>query len=68
MLLKNLSTESGLVNGSRGTVVGFERSYQRSSHYPWLPVVKFQVMIGNDKHDEIVTLNEESWDIRQGET
>ena len=61
MLLKNLSTESGLVNGSRGTVIDFERSDGRSTHYPWLPIVKFQVLIGTDRSEHIVTLKDYSY-------
>ncbi len=67
MLLKNLNTEIGLVNGARGTVIGFEKSNGRSAYYPYLPVVKFQTILGNQRNEEIVTLIHETWDVKLGD-
>ena len=67
MLLKNLSTSRGLVNGARGTIIGFEKSNGRSEYYPFLPVVKFRVVVGNQQADEVVVLPHDTWDIKQGE-
>lgn len=67
MLLKNLSTSRGLVNGARGTVIGFEPSNGRSEYYPFLPRVKFCVVLGQEKLEEVVTLPHEAWEIKQGD-
>lgn len=67
MLLKNLDSESGLVNGTRGTVIGFERNPDRASNYRTLPVVKFQMILGGVKSECTQTIKEESWDIKQGD-
>ena len=63
MLLKNLDTARGLVNGSRGVVIGFEKSQKRSNIYSLLPVVKFNVSVGDRRGVEVRTLVEERWDI-----
>ncbi len=67
MLLKNLETEAGLVNGTRGTVIGFEKSNGKSNYFPMLPVVKFQIIIAGERTEETVTLNEHTWDVKLGD-
>jgi len=64
ILLKNLDPENGLVNGSRGIIVDFQRHPKASKDLPKefrtlkLPVVQFETIgkakteIGNDSHDE----------------
>lgn len=67
MLLKNLDTENGLVNGARGMVIGFEKSLGKSNYYPYLPIVKFQTIVGGVKKEEIATIKDDTWDIKQGD-
>jgi ATP-dependent DNA helicase PIF1 len=67
MLLKNLSTETGLVNGARGTVIGFERANARTDFCLWLPVVLFSVIFGDSRHEERVTVMPDIWDIKLGD-
>ena len=67
MLLKNLSTARGLVNGARGTVVGFEKSANRTANTAFIPVVRFQVYLGSTASEETISVDQESWDIKQGE-
>ncbi len=67
MLLKNISTEQGLVNGARGTVIGFEKSSGRTTLYPVLPVVKFSTLVGGERQDTTLSLTPESWEIKLGE-
>lgn len=67
MLLKNISTSVGLVNGTRGVVVGFDKSNGRSSRFPYIPIVKFYVSVGSKKGEEVVHITEDTWDIRKGE-
>jgi len=79
MLLKNLSTVDGLVNGSRGRVVRFElnpafeeeRYAKVVEGYPdnlrYFPVVEFCTYLGStvEKIEHVVTT--ESWDVTQGQ-
>ena len=67
MLLKNISTARGLVNGARGTVVGFEKSNNRTANAPFIPLVRFQLYVGARMTEETISLDQETWDIRQGE-
>lgn len=67
MLLKNISTARGLVNGARGTVVGFEKSLNRTANTAFIPLVKFQIYLGSKMTEETVSLDQETWDIRQGD-
>lgn len=66
MLVKNLSTGEGLINGARGTVLGFEPSNGRSGYFPRLPVVKFEVIVGSERREIIHVLKHELWEIKQG--
>ncbi len=68
MLLKNISTQQGLVNGARGTVVGFEESRGRSKLFEMLPVVKFDVVVGSAPVQEVtVGIVEDTWDTKVGD-
>jgi ribosomal protein S12 len=67
MLLKNLDSDIGLINGARGTVIGFEKVVDRSSRYPMLPVVKFHIVMGGEESYETKTLKEESWEVKMGD-
>ena len=66
MLLKNVSTSRGLVNGARGVVVGFEESARRSEHYAMLPIVKFECVLGSQKVVEEICVVEDTWEINSG--
>lgn len=68
MLLKNLDTERGLVNGARGTVVDFERSNSRTSFCSLLPVVNFTIIMGSTRSEERMVLMPETWEVKLGET
>ena len=79
MLLKNLSTDEGLVNGSRGRVVRFESNLdfveERYSvvpeHFPgnlrMFPVVEFFVVFGSTTEKVEKLVRPESWDVTQGQ-
>lgn len=75
MLLKNVATSRGLVNGARGTVVGFVMNDGPDAVriYPVLPVVKFVTAMGSDDGDggdggtQTLHVAPESWDIKNGD-
>jgi hypothetical protein len=68
MLLKNLDTARGLVNGARGTVIGFEAGKNRSAYFAVLPVVKFNVVLGSAPVEEVVVgVVDDKWDTKLGE-
>jgi hypothetical protein len=66
MLLKNLNSEIGLVNGARGTIIGFERS-NKSVYYPYLPIVKFVTVVGGEKNEVTETIMHDTWDVKSGD-
>ena len=65
MLLKNLNTSAGLVNGTRGKVIGFQ--VEQSSIYDSIPIVEFYCTVGERTFIELQPIKEESWDIKQGD-
>ena len=69
MLLKNLDTTHGLVNGARGVVKDFIvcRDAGKVSRHARLPVVEFIVILGGVKTVETRIIDDDTWDIRQGE-
>jgi hypothetical protein len=67
MLLKNLDSDIGLVNGARGTVIGFEKAGLIATRYSVLPVVKFHIVMGGEESYETRTLKEESWEVKMGD-
>lgn len=71
MLLKNIATSAGLVNGARGHVVGFEENKNgtRASirNFTRYPIVKFSVNIGGVWSQSEVLVKEEEWDLQSGE-
>lgn len=68
MLLKNLDTEAGLVNGARGTVIGFEKAAGRTNFCARIPVVNFIVLMGGERLEVRRALLPESWEIKLGES
>lgn len=61
MLLRNLDTTNGLVNGTRGTVVGFESN--SASRYEKVPLVEFYCTIGDKTVLQKVLAIESEWTI-----
>ena len=80
MLLKNISTEEGLVNGSRGRVLRFEYNKEhieeRYTKLPadghpdnlrYFPVVQFCTYMGSSMKTIETVIKPESWDVNQGQ-
>eukprot|EP01034_Spumella_vulgaris_P032213 gene32213-39778_t len=68
MLLKNISTAKGLVNGARGTVIAIDERRDISSYFPYLPTVRFETILGgSERGEETMVISHESWDIQQGD-
>jgi len=77
MLLKNKDVASGLVNGTRGEVVGFTVEGENATASDGgcsaifanrrLPIVKFHCKSGNSSYYKEVTLKEETWELKSGE-
>lgn len=69
ILLWNIDHSSGLVNGARGKVVGFENSRGRSKIFKFhLPVVEFRLRIGDKELTETRVVVEQESEIKQGNT
>lgn len=67
MLLKNLDTASGLVNGARGVVTEFCKApHGTKSIFPKLPKVRFETIVGEVKTTETRLLTEEIFDVGSG--
>jgi ATP-dependent DNA helicase PIF1 len=67
MLLKNISTAKGLVNGACGTVVAIDERRDVSSYFPHLPTVRFITQVGSERMEETILISHETWDIQQGD-
>ncbi len=73
MLLKNLSTENGLVNGSKGVVVGFRRANEEDyENYmgnsavmrkEYLPIIRFQINIAGKYREETRVIKREEFEV-----
>jgi ATP-dependent DNA helicase PIF1 len=61
MLTKNLDVRAGLVNGTRGVVIAFEREH--IGRWGTLPVVKWAVRVGTSTSEFETTVQPESWTI-----
>lgn len=71
MLLRNLSVLEGLVNGTRGVVVGFSEELGEtygSALFPKrsLPIVEFDIRVGNRTEKLTKPIKEEEWKLEIG--
>lgn len=70
MLLKNVDTAVGLVNGARGVVVSFSSTRGASAGFKKnrLPVVEFEVNMGGSKEKILHLVTEDDSDVKSGDT
>jgi hypothetical protein len=61
MLLKNLSTATGLVNGARGVVVAFETC--DDPHFSRVPVVKFRTIVDGKDGEQTIRIGHAKWEV-----
>lgn len=59
MLLRNLDTAVGLVNGARGIVLEFVKGDGISTAFKRLPVVRFLTVVGDKKTAVDIIVKEE---------
>jgi ATP-dependent DNA helicase PIF1 len=69
MLLWNIDHSTGLVNGARGRVIGFEKNRGRSEIFEdVLPVIEFRLKFGEQEITETKVIIEQETEIKQGNT
>jgi hypothetical protein len=69
ILLWNLDHSTGLVNGARGRVIGFEKCRGRSEVFEdVLPVIEFRLKFGDQEITETKVIVEQESEMKQGNT